>query len=178
MSEETGHSWFERRVQGWYRRDQETPAERAGELAGIVAVSLLTVFFIYHQILGTGFFTSSFGTLEMFLFYLPVPLGIAVSITRMVTGQRNSARPLETASSVAWAAAGIWLFIVFPFDFARLGDVLPSSLQFVLSWIPDWLGRAILLIAGVAGLVETFYTPVIYFSVRRELTRQASTIRR
>jgi hypothetical protein len=62
------------------------------------------------------------------------------------------------------------LFIVFPFNFAHLGDLLPSSLQFLLSWIPNYLGRIILLLVGLGGLFNSVYTPVIYFSVRREYT--------
>lgn len=174
---ETGRgSLFERRVKHWYDKDHETPLERVAELAAILAVSLMTLYFIYSQLLRTGFFTPSFGSTEIFLFYAPVPLGIAVSVIRMVTGRRNPARPLETLNAITMAAAGLWLLIVFPFNFAHLGDLLPSPLQVLLSWIPNYLGKIILLVVGLAGLFNSVYTPIIYFPVRREYSRQTSSV--
>ena len=143
------------------------------EAVSIFAILLLTGFFVYHQSQNTGFFTSSFGMFETILFYLPVPIAVAVSLIRMATAKRNTARPLEALGAVAWAAAGIWLFIVFPFDFTHLGDALPNGTQFLLSWVPNWLGRALVLIAGLAGAVNMVYTPIIYFSVRKEISRHA-----
>jgi len=110
----------------------------------------------------------------MFLFYLPVPLGIGVNMIRLATGRRNPARPLETLDAISIAVAGLWLFIVFPFNFAHLADLLPSFLQFLLSWIPNWLGRVIVLIAGLGGLFNSAYTPIVYISVRREYFRHSS----
>lgn len=169
-------SWLQRRAEQCYQKDSEKPSERAGEAAVIVALLLMTLYFIYNQVLATGFFTSSFGTLEMFLFYLPVPLGIAVSVTRIVTGRRNLGRPLETLNAISLAAAGIWLFIVFPFNFAHIGDLLPNQLQFLVSWIPNYVGRAIMLLAGLGGVVNMFYTPTLYIMVRREFSRHASPV--
>jgi hypothetical protein len=83
------------------------------------------------------------------LFYLPVPLGIGVSIIRLAKGRRNPARPLETLDAISVAVAGIRLFIVFPFNFARLADLLPSPVWFLFLWIPNYLGRIIVLIAGL-----------------------------
>ena len=75
-------SWFGRRVSCWYNKDHEKPSERAGEVFAIVAISLVTLYFVSSQIDKTGFFTSSFGNLETFLFYLPVPLGMVVCFIR------------------------------------------------------------------------------------------------
>jgi hypothetical protein len=174
---ETGTpGWFERRVKRWYDRDHEKPGERFGELFATVLILLVTLYFIYSQVLQTGFFTSSFGSVEMFLFYAPVPLGIGVNTIRLTTGRRNPARPLETLDAILIAVAGLWLFVVFPFNFAHLADLLPNFLQFLLSWIPNYLGRAIVLIAGLGGLFNSVYTPLVYFSVRREYSKRASLV--
>jgi len=170
---ETGRpGCFERRVKGWYDRDHEKSGERSGAVFATIMIVLVTLYFVYSQVLQTGFFTSTFGTLEMFLFYVPVPLGIGVNVIRLATGRRNPARPLETLDALSIAFAGIWLFIVFPFNFAHLADLLPSFLQFILSWIPNYLGRAIVLIAGLGGLFNCVYTPIVYLSVRREYSRR------
>jgi hypothetical protein len=126
-------SWFARRAEHWYEKDQMNRSERLGEVAVIIALLVMTLFFVYHQILQTGFFTWAFGPSEMVLFYAPVPIGIAASLVREVTGHRNVARPIETANALALIAAGFWLFLVFPFNFSHLADVLPQSLQFLVS---------------------------------------------
>ena len=158
----------------WYERDYEKSGERFGEVFATVLILIVTLYFIYSQLLKTGFFTSSFGSVEMFLFYAPVPLGIGVNIIRLATGRRNSARPLETLDAISIAVAGLWLSVVFPFNFSHLADLLSTPLQFLLSWIPNYLGRAIVLIAGLGGLFNSVYTPVVYVSVRREYARHGS----
>lgn len=65
-------SWFARRIEHLYEKDQLKGQERLGEAAAIVALLLMTLFFVYHQILQTGFFTSAFGLSEMVLFYANV----------------------------------------------------------------------------------------------------------
>jgi hypothetical protein len=112
--------------------------------------------------------------MEMFLFYLPVPLGIGVNLIRLTTGRRNPARPLETLDAFAVATACFWMFAVFPFDFGHLADLLPGPLQFLLSWIPDYLAKIVLLVGGIGSLANGFYTPMVYFAVRGEYSRQAS----
>lgn len=166
-------SWFAKRVEHWYEKDQMKRSERLGEAAAIIALLVGTLFFAYHQILKTGFFTLAFGPLEAVLFYALVPIGIAVSLVRGVTGHRNVARPLEIANALELMAAGFWFFLVFPFNFSHLADVLPRSLQFLLSWFPNWIGRDIALLTGLVNLANAFYIPALYISVRKEFTKRA-----
>lgn len=140
----------------------------------IVAILLVTLYFIYSQVLKTGFFTSSFGITEIFLFYFPVPLGILANIVKLLTGRRNPARPIETVDAIAIAVAAFWLFIAFPFNFTHLADLLPGFLRFLLSWIPNYLGRALVFVIGLGGLFSAIHTPIVLFSVRREYSRRAS----
>jgi hypothetical protein len=155
-------------------RDKMKPSERAGD--GFVMVILVTMaaFFVSNQVQGTGFYTAAFGPLEMVLFYAPIPLGLAISVARLATGRRNLARPFEIVNALVWVVAGFWLYLVFPFDFAHFASVLPDSLKFLLSWIPNWLARDALLLAGISGAGNSVYIPVLYMRVRRELVRRAT----
>jgi len=172
---ETEHrGWFGRQVSRWYNKDHEKPGERAGEVFAIVAISLLTLYFVSSQIDRTGFFTSSFGNLETFLFYVPVPFGIAVCLIRLSTGRRNPARPLDSIDAAITGMACLWFFVVFPFNFAHLGDLLPSQIQFLADWIPNYLARAVFLVGGFGSLFNAVYTPMIYLVVRAVYSRKAA----
>jgi hypothetical protein len=165
--------WFGGRASRWYDKDHEKNGERVGNIFAIAAVSLVTLYLISSQIEKTGFFTSSFGVLEMVLFYLPVPLGIGVSLIKLLTGRKNPSRPLDALNAVAIAVACLWFFVVFPFDFAHLGDLLPFGLKVLVNWIPNFLVRAVLLIGALGSLINVFYTSMIYTTVRAEYARRA-----
>jgi hypothetical protein len=165
--------WFGGRASRWYNKDNERKGERTGNVFAIVAVSLVTLYLVSSQIEKTGFFTSSFGIPEMILFYLPVPLGIGVSLIKLVTGRKNPARPLDALNAFVIAVACLWFFIVFPLDFAHLGDLLPFGLKILVNWIPNAVVRAILLIGGLGSLFNVFYTSMIYVAVRAEYARLA-----
>lgn len=70
-----------------------------------------------------------------------------------------------------WGVAGVWLFVVFPFDFSRLADVLPDFLRFLLLWISNDVARVLLAIAIIASLIMLVYTALLYVFVRRELSK-------
>jgi len=170
-TEERG--WFGRRVSRWYNKDHEKPGERAGEVFAVIAISLVTFYFVSSQIDKIGFFTSSFGNIETFLFYLPVPLGMAVCFIRLFTGRKNPARPLDSIDAAITGIACLWFFVVFPFDFTHLGDLLPGQIQFLADWIPNYVARAVFLIGGFGSLFNAVYTPMIYLVVRAEYSRRA-----
>ena len=169
MSTAQSGSWFERRVNYWFEKDHLRISDRFGEFVAIIVISLVGWYFVSSQRQGTGFFTSSFGVPEQILFYLPIVLGIAISGVRILTGRRNNARLLEIVNAVATVAAAIGLYIVFPFNFAHLGDLLPSQIQFLVNWIPNYLARLVIVLCGIAGFVNIFYTSYLYLGVRRHL---------
>jgi len=78
---------------------------------------------------------------------------------------------LEALDAFASAAACFWLYAVFPFDFGHLADLVPSPLQLLASWIPNWLARFVLLVGGVGSLANGLYQPMVYFAVRGEYSR-------
>jgi len=77
----------------------------------------------------TGFFTSKFGSIEVFLFYAPILIGFFWAILRGVVGRKNVLRLFETGWFIFGIISFIWLLAVFPFAFSHLADVLPSFLR-------------------------------------------------
>ncbi len=160
-------SWFARRAKLAKERDVLKLSERLGEIATVIVTLLLIAFFVDHQLTNTGFFTSNFGTTEIVLFYAAGLFGIVTSLARLFVGKRNSVRPLEVFGALLWATAFFWFLWVFPFNFAYLGNALPSTLRFLLSWVPNVLGQFILLVGGIASAGQVIYTVPFYLKVRQ-----------
>ncbi len=103
------------------------PQRVAEPFFSAIALFILGGFFVAHQLLQTGFFTDRFGPVEMLCLYGPLILSLAAPLARALSGQRNPARPIEVATHLCAALAGLWLLRVFPFDFTHLADVLPAE---------------------------------------------------
>jgi hypothetical protein len=127
---------------------------------------LLFGFLAYHQIANTGFFTAKFGMLEMVCLYGPILLGITAPAVRAWTGYRNPARPFEAAASLFLAVGSLWLVIVFPLNYAHLADALPSTIRFVLAWVTDDIGKAVLVLQVIIGPISALLTIWKYLSIR------------
>lgn len=119
-----------------------------------------------HQWANTGYFTDAFGTIEMLALYVPILVSFGAPIARLVSGRQNPARPFEAAMNISLALGSLWLAIVFPFNFAHLADVLPPAVRFVLSWINNDIGRLVLILQVIIGIVLAPWTLVTFFSVR------------
>jgi hypothetical protein len=134
------------------------PQRVAEPLLSAIALFLVGGFFFAHQRLQTGFFTDQFGPVEMLCLYGPLVLSLAAPLARALSGQRNPARPVEVATHLCAALAGLWLLRVFPFDFTHLADVLPAELQFMLAWMSDGIGQFLLLLQVVVGMLAAVFT--------------------
>jgi hypothetical protein len=161
--------WFEGRVASAVSKDRLKVSERVGEFVGIIVLMMMTAFFVYHQTLPTGFFTSKFGSAEMLLFYSPAFFGFLTGGARAIVGRRNIVRRIDMVSSSVWTIACYRLLVVFPFEFEHLADPLPEALRFLLWWVSNDVGRLLLLVGGVGGALGAIYTAVLYLAVRREL---------
>ena len=123
-----------------------------------VGVALVAGFFIAHQALSTGFFTSDFGLTGSVLLYGTLLTGLVPA----TVGSMNLARKTELETmiltAVFWTVATAWFFFAFPFNFAHVTAVVPSQLSFLLSWITNDIGRALLGIAlvGAAAFLPFF----------------------
>jgi hypothetical protein len=148
-------------------KDLLTLGQRWGELITVLVMLLLLGFFIDHQTAQTGFYTANFGAGEMVCLYGPILCSFAAPLVRAVTGQRNPARPFEAATNLFLAIGAFWLLIVFPFNFAYLADALPGSLHFVLAWVTNDMGKIVLILQIVIGLIIALVTLSIYLFRRR-----------
>lgn len=144
-----------------------TKAQRWAGMYTVVLVLLLLGYLIYHQLTNTGFFTSQFGLPEMIALYVPIILSLAPPVQRLIQGKRNPARPLESVTDLSLAFGSLWLWNHFPFEFSHLGDLLPPPIQFAFDWIDNGVGRFILLLQIVLGLISGLATIGSYFRERQ-----------
>jgi hypothetical protein len=144
-----------------------TAPQRWVEIIIVVALLLLLGFFAYHQWANTGFFTARFGQLEMLCLYGPLLLALAAPAIRATTGRRNPGRPFEAATSLFLALGSLWLLIVFPFDYSHLADALPGAIHFVLAWVTNDIGKAVLILQVIIGPISAALTAWKYLSIRR-----------
>lgn len=166
-------NWFARRVEAEAKKDTLPYSERVGNVVGVVAIILVILYFVAHQIWSTGFFTSKFDTLEMFLFYGSLMFGIVTPALRALFGRKNLARLFEIFGSVLFTVVLAWLLVVFPFDFAYFADVLPSFLRFLLQWISNDIARVLMVLGIIVAPVMAIYTAILYVFVRKELSKPA-----
>lgn len=157
-------------------REFLTPSQRFGELVAMFVMCLFIAYFVYHQVAETGFFTTAFGPPAMFFFYGPLLLALLAPMTRAVVGRRNPARPLEVITDVFLAIAAAWLLIIFPFDFTRLADALPSGIRFLLGWVNNDIGRVVLVIQMIVCPIVALVTAWIFISHLRREPRDTSTV--
>lgn len=139
--------------------------QRVVELLILIPMSLVFLFFAYHQITNTGFFTTAFGPIEMVCFYGPMLLSLSVPLARAASGHRNFALPFEIVTNLSLALGSLWLIQVFPFDFYHLGDLFPDPFQFVLSFFTNGIGMIILILQLIGGAIGAAVAAVRFISV-------------
>lgn len=155
--------------------DREVKSDRIkgsalfGEIVGFIAMSICLSFFVVHYTRDTGFFTDDFGGLEMSLLFGSGGFALSIIILRIMIRRKNMIRPLDVASIVVFVIAQAVLLSVFPFDFAHVGDALPSYLSWIVDWISDDLGAIILAIGIIGGIIGAIFVSIIFVSVRQKL---------
>jgi len=164
-------NWFARHAEAEAKKDTMPYFERVGNIVAVVVIILVILYFVAHQMWSTGFFTSKFGTLEAFLFYVSLAFGIVAPALRGLFGRKNLARLFEIFGFVLFTVALAWLFTVFPFEFAYFADVLPNFLRFLLQWISNDIARVLMVLGIIATPVMAIYTATLYVFVRRELSK-------
>ncbi len=162
--------WFVRHAETEAKKDAMPYLDRAGNFVAVAITVLVTLYFAAHQMQSTGFFTSRFGSLEMFLFYSFLIYQIVPAVLKVIFGRRNLARFFEIFGGVLGTVVLLWLFVVFPFDFTHFADVLPGFLRFLVQWISNDIARVLMALGAIAAPVMTIYTAVLYVFVRGELS--------
>jgi hypothetical protein len=141
--------------------------ERVTSFAIIVFSTLIVVYFVAHQMWSTGFFTTTFGSLEMFLLYGSLFYWILTSAL-MIFGYKNASRDLDSFGGLIFATIGIaWLYLVFPFDFSYFADILPNVLRFLVKWISDGIARGFMLLGIILHLIMAVYSGILRVLVRK-----------
>lgn len=165
--------WFDIHAEKEAKRDRIRIGERIGNLIGVALTMVVLWFFSAQLTSNTGFFTSHFGTGDQILFFAWIIVGMLPPLGRLILGRRNATRILDIISAAFTIVVAIWFLISFPFDFSHVADVLPSSLQFLLSWITNDFVKVLLVLGILLSAMMLVYTTLFYRAVRRKL--QVST---
>lgn len=169
---QTNKSWFSKLVEK--EVEYADPYEDRGLSIGIVVVGVLIgSYCIAHQTRSTGFFTATFGTLEMILLFGTLLYWIVTSAL-IIVGQKNLSRDLDLGGLFFAAIAVAWLLVVFPFDFAHFADMMPDSLRFLVRWISNDIARVLMVLSFIVHLGLAVYSAILRVSVYRARARKNS----
>ena len=157
----TNESWFSR---GKAEADKGIPfGERVTGVAIVVFSILMVLHFAAHQRQSTGFFTATFGTLEMIAVYGYWVYWIIAAGLEGVLGQRLLSRLFDVFGGLIFSGiCTVWLLVVFPFEFAHFPDVLPEALRFLVKWISNDVARVVMVLGIIVHLGAAVYTPFAY----------------
>lgn len=164
-------NWLVRHAEAEAKKDILQYSDRMGNIAAVVVTVLVTLYFIAHQTWSTGFFTTKFGALEMFLFYGVLLYQVVPTTLRALVGRKNIGRFFEIFGAILGIVVIAWFFVVFPFDFAYFADVLPSFLRFLVQWISNDIIRVLMVLGLIAAPMMAIYSAIMYMLVRRELAK-------
>ena len=128
------------------------------KVSEVVAATFFTVlifgFYLAHYALSTGFFTIEFTPLLAVLFFMSVLYTIFNSSAKAVTPRKDIVAFVELAGAVLFTTVAAWFFFAFPLKFAHLTDIVPVSIRFMFSWINDDIGRIIVALALIGGVIS------------------------
>ena len=163
-------SWFSR---GKAEAEKGIPRrDRVVSIAIFVFSVLMVLYFVAHQMRSTGFFTATFGTLEMLMLYGFWVFWIVSAGSEGVLGLRLLSRIVDAFGGAIFAAVCIaWLLVVFPFEFAYLANVLPDSLRFLVQWISNDIARVLMVVGIIAHLGAAIYCPIAYKFVGKKRSK-------
>jgi len=161
----TNENWYSR---GKAEADKGIPyGQRVAGIAIVVVSILIVLYFAAHQMWSTGFFTATFGTLEMIMLYGSLIFMIVSAGLEGIFGQRLLSRIWDAFGGLIFATIGnTWLLVVFPFDFTYFADVLPDFLRFLVQWISNDIARVLMVLIIIVILGAAIYTPIAYKFVR------------
>jgi len=158
---ESQESWFSRAKA---EADKGVPKnERVPGIALVFVSVFMVLYFVSNQIWSTGFFTSKFGMLEMFLLYGSLVAWTITGSLEGIFGQRLLSRLFDVFGGIIFITISLaWLLAVFPFEFAHFADVLPDFLRFLVQWISNDIARGIMVIGIIVLAVAAVYSPIAY----------------
>ena len=157
-------SWYSR---GKAEADKGIPCgDRIVGIAIVVFSVLMVLYFSAHQRRSTGFFTATFGTLEMIALYGIWVYWIVVAGLESILGLRLLSRLFDVFGGLIFSGICIaWLLVVFPFEFAYFADVLPDSLRFLVRWISNDIARVLMVLGFIMHLFFAVFSTILRISV-------------
>ena len=163
-------NWLSERVEEELEDyDKLSVDDRVISVVVIMFFPLIVFYFVTHQMFSTGFFTATFGTLEMVLLY-GTPIYWIFTCAVLLLELKDLSRDIDSFGGLMFAAVGFaWLFVVFPFDFAYFADVLPDTLRFLVQWISNDIARIVLVLGFIVHLFLAIFSGVQRVMVRKEL---------
>jgi len=153
------------------------------KVAEVVATAFVTTlifgFYMAHYAWSTGFFTSAFTPSLAFPFFASVLYVLVNTTFKVATPRKDVVALVEMVGALLFVTVAAWVFIAFPLDFAHVADVIPAPFQFLLSWLTNDIGRilvALVLLAGVIALAVDSIKFVWRVSIRqfRKLSETSS----
>jgi hypothetical protein len=165
-------SWLAKRVENQIKdlTSKKSSHPRIA-IAGGVVFTLIVIYLFAHQLLSTGFFTATFGILEMILLYGSLIEWIVVA-TLEALDRKNISRDIDAFGGIIFVTiGGIWLLVVFPFEFSHFADILPDTIRFLVQWISNDIGRVVLVLWTIVNGVAAVYYGTLRVLVRRKLAR-------
>ena len=165
---ESNESWLSKRVE--QELGDLSNKKSSNPLATIAFAGVFTLILLYlfaHQLLSTGFFNATFNVLAILLLYASLGEWIVVAVLE-TAGRKNISRDIDAFGGINFVVvSGVWLFAVFPFEFAYFANVLPESIRFLLQWISNDVGRGVLVLWIIMNAVAAVYYGILRVSVRK-----------
>jgi hypothetical protein len=126
---------------------------RVGELVVTTIVACaIAGFYAAHLVWSTGFFTSAFTPIAA-IFFVSIFWTVVNAGSKAVTPRKDLLALVEFIGATLFVGVTAWLYAVFPFNFSHLADVVPTQLQFLLSWITNDIGRILVGLILVASII-------------------------
>ncbi|MCE5296139.1 MAG: hypothetical protein LLG16_03430 [Euryarchaeota archaeon] len=153
------------------KKDRLKGSDRAGNVIGAICALAFALYFVVLYSSGSELLASDITNVEMALFFWVALYGIVPGLMKAILGKKNVTRPLEVIVSISTLVALALFLSSFPFDFDHLGDSLPRSLEFLVSWIDNGIARFAMWLGVIVSAVMIPYTLMLYFGVRDKLMR-------
>jgi hypothetical protein len=91
-------------------------------------------------------------------------------------GRKNLSRDIDAFGGTIFVTiGGIWLFVVFPFEFAYFADVLPESLRFLVQWFSNDIARVLIVLWTIVNGAAAVYYGILRVSVRKARAQREHT---
>lgn len=166
-AEGTG-SWLTKRVdQELKDLSNKEPSNPLATIGFALVFTIILLYLIAHQLLSTGFFVANFDALALVFLYGSLIEWIVVAVLESV-GHKNISRDIDAFGGIIFVViGGLWLLVVFPFEFAYFAKVLPESIRFLLNWISNDVARVILVLWVVVNIIAAVYYGILRVSVRK-----------